>query len=89
MKQFIEQLIAIKGLFDLGCEVGVDDDGGILITGYDFPPPELESDSSVGVHVERHYGASIEYDDNDQLIDTLTPLIEKIKSDNMRQKDLV
>ena len=83
MLEFLKAMLDLRQLFDLGCEICVGEDG-FSITGRDYWPStsniaELTREQS---YMERVYCGTFDYDEDDKLVDTWTPLIEHIKADN-------
>lgn len=71
----MEKLREIYGIFDLGAEIVLTDEG-IDITGYD------DVEGRPLCRMERMYNANWERREDGTYEDTITPLIEKIKHEN-------
>lgn len=85
---FLSILFELKSLFDLGVEIIIGEDS-ISITGRDYAPiGDVAGDATDidNAYMERPYDLPIKYEDDSRatFADTLTPLIEKIRSDTLR-----
>lgn len=70
----LKDLMSLRKQFELGCEILITDES-IVIKGYDYHPDKEH------FAVERTYEAEIQYDEEGDLIDTMSSVFTEISKD--------
>jgi len=79
--EFLKKIKEIGYMFDAGCEISISADNDIFcITGYDYDPND-NGDKEPNAYITYIYDVDLKTDDDDNIVDTLTPVLQQIIKD--------